>query len=165
LNLPLNSEFAQTYQPTGGVNVAVGLNFSPSVELSLDFDYTHFNSANDSLTGGYYMSQMDLALLFKYRFLTEDVRPYLFAGPGMGGHYFVWDYRIGNLYASETVRDTVCFMAEAGAGLEIKIRKGLLFYVQGKMSTDFSGSDLNGFIPVGSPIQYVPLQAGIILGN
>ena len=51
-------------------------------------------------------------------------------------------------------------MAEAGAGLEIKIHKGVLFCIQGKVAADFPGNNLNGFIPVSSTLQYFPYKRG-----
>jgi hypothetical protein len=146
-----------------------GLKISHSFSIWLDVNLGFFGSRNDTLTGGNNYTMIEAAFWGRYRFLSGDFSPYLFAGPGVAYNEnrsngsAQYDPNTGVAYIPINAFE-VDFLVEGGLGFDLALGEGLDLFLQGKLTYDFSSSNFAAYAATDSPILVVPVETGILFG-
>jgi hypothetical protein len=155
---PINDHFAADYRPGPFASLGLGHALDPELSLLLDLDAALFRIKGFHSIGGNNLDILpfSLDLYAKREWLTGDLRPYVFGGPGVcADHQFYgpasppipfsrWDFN---------------FMLTAGLGLEFQWEHDLILFLQGMLKLDFR--DEFGWIRISHPATYLPLELGV----
>lgn len=169
---PLTNNLALSYHNPWSFSVGLGYRLSPQFSLILNLDGSTFDSGNDARTQGFSLGEGAMELLGKFRFASEGIRPYLFAGPAIAFTEFNYKYSNSSNYNSLSVSnygntnlsDQGHFAVVGGCGFEIPISTYHLF-IQAEAIDDFIGSDVSNFATLDQPIIFLPIEVGIVFGR
>ncbi len=169
VGLPVSPHLEQAYTLGFNVNLGAGYKVNDAFSVWLDVALDLFSSKNDVLTQDNKFTLINASLWVKYRFLTSDFSPYLFAGPGLAYNENrsdqapIYDPDTGIAYSPINAYE-VDFLAEGGLGLEIKMAQGASAYLQTRLTYDFVSTHFANYAYTDSPIVIVPLEAGVLFG-
>jgi hypothetical protein len=167
--LPMSANLRANYSL--GLNVSLGTGYQLTDRLSAwaDVDFDYFGASPNSIESSNGYTIVGLALWLRYCPFGTNLRPYLFAGPGLAYNEVrstgtaVYDYYTGLFYYPINAYE-FDFTAEGGLGLEYKVSDGLRLFLQGKITYDFTSENFAGNALTDSPAFFIPIQTGIIFG-
>lgn len=169
VGIPLSPRLASAYTNAFNLNLGAGVRASSRWTFWLDLSLALYGSRNDQLTGGNNLNLINAALWARWRILDSDLSPYLLAGPGLAynenrsNNTEIYDPTTGNGYVPIN-RYEVGFLAEGGAGLDLRIGEGASVFLQARMAYDFTSSSFAIFAYTDSPIKVMPIEIGMIFG-
>lgn len=169
---PLTNNLGLSYHNPWSFTFGIGYQLSRQFSLILNVDGSAFDSSNDARTQGFGLTEGAFELLGKFRFSSDGIRPYLFAGPAFGFSEF--NYRFSNNssynnlsvnnYGNTTISDGGHFAAVGGLGFEVPVSH-FHFYLQSEIIDDFIGPDVANFATLDRPIVFLPIQFGVVFGR
>jgi hypothetical protein len=140
------------------VECALGFVVSDSFSISAGLDGGSLYSQNSTLTGTTSFNDVNAILTGKYEFLTENIRPYVYAGAGLAFN----NYNTGHGNSTADIKDEADFAGVAGFGLEYQIAHLFFIYAEESLIVDFDSSSFAGLGSTDSPIRYSPVLLGIV---
>lgn len=169
---PLSNNLALSYHDPASYTLGIGYQLSRQFSLLLNVDSNSFNSGNDVRTQGFNLTEGTVELLAKYRFSTDGIRPYIFAGPAFGFSQFESNYSNSSSFnglgvsntGNTTLSDNGHFAAVAGLGFEVPLATFHAF-LQAEAIDDFIGSNVSNFATLDRPIVFLPIEVGLVFGQ
>jgi|GEM_PF-4656268 len=156
----ISNDLCRTYTPAFTFNFAFGYRFSPQFSLLLDFDGGVFGLNHEPSDGDQTLLNFNLALLAKLRLSPTGVRPYLFAGPGLGIYNLNFRFSYNGLEGNDSLQDAN-FMAEGGLGVEIPLAHFIDLYLQSRAVVQFTNSNFVAVSGIDNETVYLPIEVGI----
>src|SRR5581483_7251946 len=166
---PMSRNLNEAYGAAFEAGLGTGLKVDSQLSLWMNLNLALFNSRSVSLTGenNYNLIAADFAV--RFRILSSDISPYLFAGPGVaynenrssGGA--VYDPATGSYYIPVNSYE-IDLIAEGGLGFDIRLGSEIATYLQAKLTYDFTSEHFAGDAHNDSPVIVMPLEIGILFG-
>jgi hypothetical protein len=157
----LSKDLSRAYTPGFGFDVGIGQRLSPQFSYLLDFEGTVVWPSDDQWNGDLTVSNLNIALLAKFRLSEKGVRPYLFLGPGLAANSSNFKFGSDGLDGNYTL-SSGGFLLEGGVGIEVPIIKFLYVYLQGRTVCEFENSNFASYAGIDNTSVYVPIEMGIV---
>jgi hypothetical protein len=160
----LSKELANNYETGFAFDFGLGHRFSQQFSLLLDCDGTISQATNNASNADLTLSNLNFALLAKFRLTEKGLRPYVFFGPGLGGNSSSLTYSSNGLNGKDTISQGD-FLAEGGLGIEVPILKYMYVFAQGKVVYNFENTNFASFSGTDNNSVYLPIEIGLVLAK
>jgi hypothetical protein len=169
LDIPGSSHFDQAYALGFDLDLGTGYRLDDQWSLWVNLSLGQFDSKNDTLTQNNNFMIIEAALWLKFRLIDADFSPYFFLGPGLAygenrSNQAIQYDPVTGFYDIPVNEYEIDWLAEAGAGLDLRVGDGIHFYLQGRLISDFVSPSFAAYASKDSPVLLIPVEFGMLFG-